>query len=251
MLMTDPQSGTFAALRKLWRYSPLRRLWSRGGDGSRRGAVAIQVAVMLVAIIAFVSLGTEITLALMTLRHMQSAADAAALAAVSARASGYPADYVQEALALAAAEGFGNDPPNSVEVTALSSDALIVDVIQQQPLWLAKLVYSNDLTLHAQGQARVSSDSGACVLALDPTSGQSLQMVGTSSATFSGCDVVVNSSSPQAVSMVGSSYLAADHLYVTGGYTAPTGAINAMIETQSPRETLSNAAVADGLAAEA
>lgn len=56
----------------------------------------------------FVSLGTEIVLLLSTSRHMQSAADAGVLAAVTARTRGYPADYRQEAFALAASAGFAN-----------------------------------------------------------------------------------------------------------------------------------------------
>jgi hypothetical protein len=59
-------------------------------DEGRRGAVAIQVALMLIAIIGFASLGTEIVLLLSTSRHMQSAADAGVLAAVSARTRGFP-----------------------------------------------------------------------------------------------------------------------------------------------------------------
>src|SRR5437773_38146 len=64
----------------------------RPGDAGRSGAVAIQVGIMLVAIVGFVSLGSEIVLLLATSRHMQSAADAGVLAAVSARMRGYPAD---------------------------------------------------------------------------------------------------------------------------------------------------------------
>jgi Flp pilus assembly protein TadG len=83
-------------------------LWSQAGDECCRGAVAVQVAVLLVAIIGFVSLGSEVVLMLATSRHMQSAADAAALAAVTAVVSGRPSAYTEEIFAMTAAAGFIN-----------------------------------------------------------------------------------------------------------------------------------------------
>ena len=53
-------------------------------DEGSRGAVAIMVALMLIAIIGFASLGTEIVLLLSMSRHMQSAADAGRLASLGA-----------------------------------------------------------------------------------------------------------------------------------------------------------------------
>src|ERR1700719_268098 len=95
-------------------------LWT--GSESRRGAGAVLIALMLVAIIGFVSLGTEVVVLLWTSRHMQSPADAAALASETARLSGYPADYTQEALALSAAAGFANGQ-NGTTVTVNSPPA--------------------------------------------------------------------------------------------------------------------------------
>jgi Flp pilus assembly protein TadG len=68
---------------------------------SRRGGVAIVVAITLVVLIGFVALGTEVVSLLMTSRQMQAAADSAALAAATARTLGYPTAYANEAVALA------------------------------------------------------------------------------------------------------------------------------------------------------
>lgn len=208
------------------------------GDEGRRGAVAVLLALMLIAIIGFVSLGTEVVLLLLISRQMQSAADAGALAAVSARLRGYPSDYTQEAFALAAAAGFADGQNGTtVIVTYISaSDAVEVVIAQPQTLALANVVHSGAFTVRARALAHIKSDSGACVLVLDNAASGALSMNGISSANFVGCDVRVNSSSRNAVSLVGGAILNADHLYVAGGYNTAGGSqLNAaMIETQAP-----------------
>jgi len=213
------------------------RIWS--GDENRRGAVAVLVAVMLVVIIGFVSLGSEVALLLLTSRHMQSAADAAALGGETARLRGYPADYKQEALALSAAAGFA-DGQNATTVTVNSppaagnyksaTDAVEVLIAQSQNLALAQVLYPKGttppFTVRARSVAHASGD--ACVLTLDTTASGSLSMNGTSVADFVGCDVSVNSASATAVSLVGGATLNTNHLYDVGGYSLSGGAqINA------------------------
>ena len=223
------------------RLKPVRN-WLPSGIGSRRGAVLIQVAIMLVGIIGFVSLGTEIVLLLATSRHMQSAADAGALSAVSARVRGYPADYKQEALTLAADAGFingaagttvtVNSPPASGQYTS-ASDAVEVLIAEPQVLPLARIVYLGAFTVRARSVARVSG-FGSCALALDP-SGSAASMNGSTVTDFVGCDLSVNSISPQAVSLVGGAVVNAGHLLDAGGYTLSGGAkINAVVTTQAP-----------------
>jgi hypothetical protein len=216
--------------------SPRSAIGIRSGDEGRRGAVAVLVALMLVVIIGFVSLGTEAVLLLLTSRHMQSAADAAALASVTARLSGHPADYRQEAFALTAAAGFANGQ-NGTTVTvnnppatgnyAGASDAVEVLIAQPQTLALAKVAYSGPFTVRARSVAH-SSGNGACALTLDPAASDSLSMNGTTTADFVGCDVAVNSTSTTAVSLKGGAILNTNHLYDSGGYTLTGGAqINA------------------------
>src|SRR5476649_2292486 len=81
-------------------------LWHRHAWRSSSGSVAIMVAVLLVALIGFVALGTEVVSLLMTSRQMQAAADSGAFAAVTARTRGYPTAYADEVVALARAAGY-------------------------------------------------------------------------------------------------------------------------------------------------
>ena len=69
----------------------------------KRGVVPMQIAILLIAIIAFVALGTEIVMLLLISRQMQSADDVAALTAAAAKAAAYPTNYTQEAISVAAA----------------------------------------------------------------------------------------------------------------------------------------------------
>src|SRR5690349_3968007 len=85
-----------------------RLLCGRTGQSASSGVIAIQTAIMLVALIGFVSLGTEMVLLLLTKQQMQGATDSAALAAAIARATGHPSDFTQEAYALTGAVGFAN-----------------------------------------------------------------------------------------------------------------------------------------------
>jgi len=230
-----------------------RSLWGAGGlwsrDGGRRGAVAVLVGLMLVVIIGFVSLGTEVVLLLLTARHMQSAADTAALASETARLSGYPANYAQEALALSAAAGFANGQ-NGTTVTVNSppasgnyanvANAVEVLIAQPQTLALAQILYSGTappFTVRARAVAHPSSN-GSCTLTLDSTGNGSLSMNGTTVANLVGCDASVNSTSAKAVSLVGGATLNTNHLYDSGGYTLNGGSqINAAagIMTQAPQ----------------
>ncbi|HEY8871909.1 MAG TPA: hypothetical protein VIM52_02690, partial [Stellaceae bacterium] len=191
---------------------------------------------MLIAIIGFASLGTEIVLLLSTSRHMQSAADAGVLAAVSARTRGFPADFKSEAFAQAAAAGFVNGVNdtsvvvNSPPLTgnyAGASNAVEVLITQPQTLALVKVVYSGPFVVQARAVAHTTG-FGACVLALDTAADGTLSLNGTTTANFINCDIAVNSSSAQAVSLVGGAILNTGHLDVVGGYTLSGGSqINA------------------------
>ena len=84
--------------------------------GDKRGVVAMQVAILLIAIIGCVALGTEIIVLLLVSRQMQSAADTAALAAATATAVGYPMSHAQGVFSVTAAIGFF-DAQNDATVT--------------------------------------------------------------------------------------------------------------------------------------
>src|SRR5579859_5333874 len=127
----------------------------------QKGASAIMIVLMAAVLIAFASLGVEVVLALKTQRDMQSAADSAVLAAVTANKATYPSPTT-EAYSVAAKAGFTKgqgagcnatptvtlttppcDGPNSG--TAGYYEMLIRDNF---PLRLAKVVTGQDFVVH-------------------------------------------------------------------------------------------------------
>ena len=114
---------------------------------SRRGSVAIQMAIMMTVLIGMAGLGTEVPYMMYKHRQMQTAADSGALGAAVALTQGYPA-IATEADGIAAALGFTNgssnvtvtvnNPPKSGNYTTNSS-AVEVIVTQPQTLKMAGL----------------------------------------------------------------------------------------------------------------
>lgn len=191
--------------------------------------MAILIALLLVAIIGFVSLGTEVVLALWTQRRMQSAADDAALAAATAVIAGYPIAIATEGYALAAAAGFtagqgaGCDATPTVYVGppcdgTHASDRIEVLIREPFTLSLAKVVFTEDFTLHGRAVASLENAWG-CAAILDPAGSGALKVSGTADATLTGCSAWVNSTTSGAVQVEGGGILSCDHLYVGGTAT--------------------------------
>jgi Flp pilus assembly protein TadG len=206
------------------------------------GAIAVQMALMFVAIIGFVSLGTEVGILYFIDRQMQSAADAAALGAVMAQAKGEPSNYANEALSIAATAGFVNGQ-NGTVVTVASppttgshagqTGAVEVIISQPEALVLASLVNANPWTLSVHADASTSG-YGACALALETSGNNAFSMGGGVTATLSSCDLAVNSSSAQAISLGGSAVLTVRNVYDVGGESIGGGAA---IEASGTNET--------------
>jgi Putative Flp pilus-assembly TadE/G-like len=175
---------------------------------SRRASIAIQTALVLVALLGMVALGTEMVFLLYKHRQMQSAADAAALGAVTAMMTERPADFRAEALAIAADAGFV-DGADGVTVTienpplsgsyAGRDDAVEVIVSQPQTLGLVNLFRSGIFNVGARAVAAAENAAEYCVLALDPSASGALTVQNNGIVANSVCGVAVNSSSASAL----------------------------------------------------
>jgi len=206
-------------------------------DRSRRGSVALQLAILLVAVVGFVALGTEIVSLLFISRGMQSAADAAALGGARARLQGFPADYTQEAIALAANAGFVNgqggtsvavnSPPAGGHYAGVSG-AVEVVIAQPQNLVLASALHSGPFTVSGRAVA-IPTSSPNCIYILAASGSGVLHTEGGTSINAT-CGTFANSSSPTAATISGS--LNTPSFAVVGGYT---GTVNSsQIQTGVP-----------------
>jgi hypothetical protein len=203
--------GGIAARRRAHRLSrslpPQRKGWR--GRGAR-GSIAIEIAIVLAALLGFASLGTEVGVLLWISRQMQSAADSAAYGAAIARMRRYPADFGAEATTLAAAAGFVNgangvavtvnDPPRT-GAYAGNPNALEVIIREPQSLVLASLFTSGAWSLSARSVALVDWNAVACVLALDPSATAAVLLKNNAIVTTRDCAVASNSNAAGALSL--------------------------------------------------
>jgi len=220
-------------------------------DGStarlRRGAVAIQVALMLTAIVGVSALGTEITFLLYKHRQMQSAADSAALGAATAIASGRPSDPVVEARAIAASLGFVhgvasatvtvNRPPAS---GTHKSDATAVEVVIAQPqlLTMIGLFREGSFNVGAHAVAITSGSGTYCVLELNTGTNTGIKISNGVVINLTQCGMAVDSTGSAALEVSGGAVLNAKSVSVSGNVSVTNGgAINATdgVKTYQPK----------------
>lgn len=211
----------FKAIRRLLHILP----------SSRRGSVALPVALMLVVLLGFVALGTEVGVLLMTSRQMQSAADSAALAAAVAKSKGYPVAFADDAFAVARAAGFVsgeadttvavNNPPVS---GAYAGDETAIEVVieQLQHLVLVPIFYGGPWTLKVRAVA-TAGGGGPCVLALETSASEPLYASNGGRLLIEGCGVGSNSSSNRAIRASGDGRITAASLTTVGNYYTSGG----------------------------
>ena len=192
---------------------------------SRQGSVVIMLALMLVLLIGFTALGTEVTFALFKQRQMQSAASAAALGGAAALMTGHPADPATEAHAITATAGFVhgtggvtvtvNHPPLSGAHIGNTS-AVEVIVAQSQTLLLSSLFRARSWNIAARAVATQGNNSGDCILSLDSTTAAIDALGGSAHLILNKCGMAVNGTGTKALSMTGASILTAASVSVSG-----------------------------------
>lgn len=199
---------------------------------SNRASVAVQTALVLVALIGMVALGTEMVFLLYKHRQMQSAADAAATGAVTAMLAGAPSDFRTEALAIAANAGFTdgadgvtvaiNNPP---AIGPYTDDDGAVEVIVSQPqtLGLVNLFRSGIFNVGARSVAKADIAASYCVLALDSSASAALEVRNNASVVNPNCGVAVNSASATALKLDNNAGIYGA-IRVHGGTTLANGA---------------------------
>ena len=179
------------------------RLWR-----ARRGAVAVHIGLMAIAIIGMAALGTEVVFLLYKHRQMQMAADASAISGATALAKGFPSDLSVEARAVAADDGFvqGVDgatvtvhhPPLSGS-NAGNDQAVEVIIAQPQTLYMVSLFRSGLFNVGARAVAVVPVTGFYCMLALDPSAAGALTVRNNGVVSNPDCGIAVNSNSERAL----------------------------------------------------
>jgi hypothetical protein len=214
------------------------------------GSVAALVAIILLLLLGFVALGTEISYALFVQRQLQATASAAALGGATALMTGRPSSPTTEADAEAAAVGFTNgvggvtvtvnNPPKSGNYTTNSG---AVEVIVSEPLTLplSSLFYSGTWTVSGRAVAIEGNSAGDCALELDSANITGVSVSNGASVTMNQCGLAVNATGSSALSVTGGATLNAKSVTIAGGDSVTNGGtINATNGVKTSQAAVAN-----------
>ncbi len=192
----------------------------------RRAATAIIFALSLPALLGLAGLGIDVGVWYQARREMQTAADAAAIAAALEHVRGNEGAPL-DAAALVEAERNGfdddngeldiNNPPSTGAYTA-DTAAFEAIVTEPQRLYLASVVTDAEITVQVRGVATRQVLGEACVLALHPTVSGGVTFTGSTTANLINCIVAANSRANDAIEIGGNTDLTALSLWTPGGY---------------------------------
>lgn len=190
-----------------------------------RGQVLVLTAAALLVLIGFVALATEVGLLWTERRRMQTATDAAAVAAASALRNGN--SITSAADNLAALDGFTagargvtvtvNNPPSS-GIYAGNSDYVEVIIDQPEPTFFLRALGYSSVSVRTRAVSG-SINGPACIYALDPSASGAISLTGNIDINAS-CGVIDDSASSTALSGTGNGQLSATSIGVAGNYSA-------------------------------
>jgi Flp pilus assembly protein TadG len=168
-----------------------------------RGATAVMVAITLPVLIGFETLGVETGLWYMIKRQSQSAADAAAIAAVYEIIAGrtdVAGELTPMASAAAAHNGYTGTAPQLVYPYSNGIVANGVAVVLQRSQKVFGSNFLPDVTIASKAVAVLSVLGDVCVLALS-TTGTGVEVDSASHLEAPGCAVAANSTSQNAINI--------------------------------------------------
>lgn len=193
--------------------------------GLHSGQILLLASVSMIAVIGFAALAVDIGYMYSTRRSMQTAADAAAIAAANALQSSNSGSYQTAAADVATLNGFTNGQNNTTVTVGTptsgpySGDSSYVQVSVSRPVptyFLRVLGYS---TLNVAVSAVAGTVSGTgCVYALNPSASGAISLTGNIGITAS-CGIIDNSSSNSALTVTGNATISTVYTGVAGNYS--------------------------------
>jgi Flp pilus assembly protein TadG len=192
--------------------APWSALWR-----DRRGGYSTMAALLMPVLAGFTALGTETGLWFYAHQTMQGAADGAAFSGATAYSQGGTTTYSGEAQAVAAKYGFVqgangttvtvNHPPTAGAYTT-NANAVEVIVQQTQKRLFSAVIMANDVNIVARAVATSTPSNSTCVLGLDTSAANTVQLLNNAALPDPNCGVASNSSSATAVSLSNNATLA-------------------------------------------
>jgi hypothetical protein len=220
---------------------------------TRRGTVAIIVAVCLTVMLTAVAFSVDGGVILEERRQVQAACDAAALAGASDLYANFPVNQGLDpshtasasAKSVTAANGFTDKVNADVDVQippttgkfAGKAGYIEVVITYHQPRYFSTILGSDTIPVQARAVARgqwVPFNNG--IIVLDPTDPSSLLANGNGNVNVIGSAIIVDSNSSTAAVTVGNAIIAdpSKPTYITGSNPGYTGTIKDTIYTGVP-----------------
>ena len=176
---------------------------------NEEGSTLPFIALTLPVVLGMVGLGTDASLWMAEKRSLQTAADAAVLAA-GWEAAMESHSYMETAAAKEAHNnGYDANGANSamdLQVLQESADGMTVSIVltQEAETFFSKIISSNPIMISARAEAMVTSTDGQfCILSLAETGGGTFTTNGTVDVNAPDCGVAVNSTDASAITMRG------------------------------------------------
>jgi hypothetical protein len=224
----------------------------------QRGIAAVTVAITLPLVFAFDALAINSGLWFTIKRQNQSAADAAAISAAyeiianpSFTCPGSTPANVSAAAGEAASQNGWTNTGTAPAVNPCYSDALVPSGVEvklwqdQSSLFAFVPVSVPSATIATRAVATITTLNNPCLLALNPTADNAINLQDSVTVNAPGCSVVADSTKPDAIQILGSASITAKTLVTPGGISY-TG--NAFTVSANPLIGTAGSAVPDPFA---
>jgi Flp pilus assembly protein TadG len=200
------------------------------------GAILPTAALVGPVVLAMAAFGVDGSYYLMTKSNLQTAADAAALAAAWEISQESP-EYADSS-ALREAQDNGFDPEAGTLELDLNETVdgevyVTATISQDAPLWLSSIILTDPVKIGVSAESLVSNDyvGNYCILALDEEADGALTTSGSVTLNAQTCGVAVNSSSDEAIDINGNVDLNFGTVTISGDYNVSGGSADFSYES--------------------
>jgi len=187
------------------------------------GQTLVLISLSLLVLIGFGALAVDVGLLYFTKQRVQTAADAAAVAAAqSLNDGGSYSTATQAAKDIAKLDGFDTTAGTGVTVTAAepttspynSTSYVQVTVAQPQPTYFLSALGFNSMNVSAQAIGGIENANG-CIYALDPSRASTVGITGNVTVD-SACGIIDDSASTSALTATGNVTITASMIGIVG-----------------------------------
>lgn len=185
------------------------------------GSIMPMTAIMLPVILGTAGMGVDASMWMMNKRDLQSAADAASIAAAWEYANNRDGDIEEAALREAQNNGYDPDSNGELEIEQGVDDEgramFTANISQEDQAYFSSIVYTDAIyTSAAAASVVLIPTDDFCMLALDPEADGAVTAVGSVEIDASGCGIAVNSNSDSALDLTGSVVVNIGDLNIVG-----------------------------------